>query len=209
VDSDRNVDALFIGYENQENLGLRYIMAALEADGYCCRLIPFNPENPLPVVEAAKHSSPALIGFSIIFQYTLSEFRRVTDILRSEGIRAHLTAGGHFPSLRPKTTLTALPALDTVVRFEGEITSGQILANVDRPEVWPSIQGLAFRQGGDVVVNAPRPLISDLDTLPWPHRGDSRAEMGGLPAACSPAEDVVLTAPFVALGNFTEARQVR
>lgn len=180
---NKNVDVMFVGYENQENLGLRYIMAYLESHGIRSALVPFDPDSPDNVVAEIKYANPAVIGFSIIFQYTLHEFGQIMEILRSQGIGSHFTAGGHFPSLRPHDTFAELPALDSIVRFEGEITMHELLENVHSPCTWPSIAGLAFRQGREVVINPLRTAVKNLDTLPWPQRGDVQQIVRGLGAA--------------------------
>lgn len=175
--------ALFVGYENQENLGLRYIMAYLEAHGFRTALVPFDPENPSRVVDAVRESTPELVGFSIIFQYNLHEFGRLMEALRAQGIESHFTAGGHYPSLRPERTFDELPALNSIVLFEGELTARELIEKVNRQEEWPSIKGLAFRQGTEVVINSLRPLVHDLDTLPWPLRGDIQQSARGIGVA--------------------------
>ncbi|MCL4813066.1 MAG: B12-binding domain-containing radical SAM protein [Vicinamibacteraceae bacterium] len=169
-----SLDALLIGHEEQENLGLRSILATLRAEGFRAELLPYDRRDPSPSVETALRLGPSLIGFSVIFQFTLGEFAALASALRASGCTAHLTAGGHFPSLRPAEALDAVPALDSVVRFEGERTVVELLRHLDRPESWASIPGLVFRRDGRVVVNPPRPLVADLESLPPPARGEPR-----------------------------------
>ncbi|HSW51269.1 MAG TPA: radical SAM protein [Bryobacteraceae bacterium] len=180
---EAKVDALLVGWEKQENLGLRYVMAYLRTHGLHVELAPFSPSRPESVTEAARRLRPALIGFSIIFQYNLREFAEIMRRLRRDGITAHFTAGGHYPSLCPGETLGELESLDSVVRFEGEETALELLRKLNRPAEWGSIRGLAYRDGVGVVVNPPRPLIADLDSLPWPVRGESPQTCRGMPAA--------------------------
>lgn len=177
------MDALLVGWEDQENLGLRYIAAYLESQGYRVRLVPYGPDEDDRVVEIALLERPKLIGFSIIFQYNLHEFGELMRSLRRAGVRAHFTAGGHYPSLCPERTMGELPELDSVVRFEGEVTTGVLLAYIDRPEEWRTIEGLVFRAGGEIVSNPARPLVEDLDSLPWPTRGDILQVARGIPMA--------------------------
>jgi anaerobic magnesium-protoporphyrin IX monomethyl ester cyclase len=167
-------DALFVGYEDQENLGLRSIAAYLEAHGLESVIIPFTPENPARVISAAKGYSPKLVGFSVIFQYTLDGFANLAAAMRKAGISVHFTVGGHFPSMRPREVLDALPHVDSVVRFEGEITTLELLQKLEQPHAWSSIMGLAFRRDSEVILNSPRPLIADLDSIPVPIRADYR-----------------------------------
>jgi radical SAM superfamily enzyme YgiQ (UPF0313 family) len=123
------------------------------------------------------------VGFSVIFQYNIREFSQAMEHLRSSGVTAHFTAGGHFPSLSPERTLRELPALDSVVRFEGEATALELVRKLDQRHEWRSIAGLAYRDGDRVVVNPPRPLVEDLDSLPWPVRGDTPQTCRGIPTA--------------------------
>lgn len=58
---------LLIGYENQENLGLRSIIACLHDKGYTTLLVPFFPGKDYLVLDEIKKHKPLLIGFSLIF----------------------------------------------------------------------------------------------------------------------------------------------
>ncbi len=179
----RRIDALFVGYEDQENLGLRSIIATLEAEGFHAALQPYVPGDPSGVLAAIEAHAPDLVGFSIIFQYTLDEFAELTAALREAGVQAHFTVGGHFASLRPREVLGALLHVDSVVRFEGELTTADLLRKIHQPKAWPSIEGLVFRRGSEVVVNPPHPLISDLDRLPPPVRSHPRSLPRGIRVA--------------------------
>lgn len=172
VQGDEGIDALLVGYEKQENLGLRSIRAYLQRYGRRVALTPFFPGHESLIIAAVEEYRPRLIGFSVIFQYTLEEFGNLMQDLRGSGIRSHFTAGGHFPSLRPVETLELIPELDSIVRFEGEETVSELLEFLDRPHQWKHIRGLAFRRGDEIVVNEPRPLISDLDSLPPVYRDE-------------------------------------
>jgi anaerobic magnesium-protoporphyrin IX monomethyl ester cyclase len=181
--ADSRCDALLVGYENQENLGLRSIVAFLGARGWRVCLVPFAAGLEQEVLARVQALRPRLVGFSLIFQYSLDDFAPLLALLRTGGVRAHFTAGGHFPSLRPEQTLELLPQLDSIVRFEGEQTTAELLAALDNPDWWPRIRGLAFRQGQQVAVTPVRPLIEDLDSLPPVHRDPPREAAPGIRVA--------------------------
>ena len=175
-----SMDALLVGYEDQENLGLRSIMAYLLAHGYRAFLAPFHPGREDELVAVAERMQPRLIGFSVIFQYALDDFASLMRRMREAGIRSHFTAGGHFPSLCPKETLELVPDLDSIVCFEGEETLTELLGCLERPGHWQEIRGLAFRGVDTIVMNPPRPLIADLDQLPLVHRDEPRTLWAGV-----------------------------
>ncbi len=96
----------------------------------------------------------------------------------------------------PRETLRAYPALDYVLVGEPDLTIRDLLDNLDDkinlrgPEIQKlfeahdphyqpaprdngtvdlhTIKGLAWREGGEIVINLPRPFIADLDDLPMP-----------------------------------------
>ncbi len=179
----QRTDVILVGWERQENLGLRHILSYLEGEGYRVRLVPYAPGAEDSVVRAVCEEDARLVGFSVIFQYNLRDYGELMKVLRKGGVQSHFTAGGHYPSLRPENTLREIPELDTVVRFEGELTARELLDRLDRPESWGEIAGLAFRRDGEVVVNPARPLIEDLDRLPWPARAEQLQSVRGIPMA--------------------------
>lgn len=161
------LDVLLVGYDNQENLGLRSILAYLRSKGFKADLVPANGGVEDPAVIDAILAPPArIVGFSIIFQYSVSEFEKLLAELRKRGLRSHFTAGGHFPSLQPQAALQLIPDLDSVIRYEGEEVFCDLLRLVDQPSQWDEIGSLAFRGCDRIIMNPPRPLISDLDKLP-------------------------------------------
>jgi len=181
--TDRPVDALLIGYEDAENLGLRSIVAYLQTRGQTAVLVPFRPGEEARVLRWAAQWRPRLIGFSLIFQHTVDKFGRLMSHLRDAGVAAHFTAGGHFPTMRPEQTLELLPALDSVVRCEGELTLSELLRHLDHPERWELIQGIAFRKDRRIVLTPPRPLVADLDSLPPVWRDEPRQFACGVKTA--------------------------
>ncbi|MDW7760699.1 MAG: radical SAM protein [Acidobacteriota bacterium] len=170
---------VLIGFEDQENLGLRGIAAHLQKHGIGAAVVPFNLPKTRILSEIRK-AKPAIVGFSLIFQRFFFDFRDLIAYLRDKGISAHFTMGGHFPSMDYRETLENIPGLDSVVRFEGEETLVELCRKIAEPDEWAAIRGLAFRRNGRLEVNPPRPLIADLDSLPLPLRDKKMASHRGL-----------------------------
>jgi anaerobic magnesium-protoporphyrin IX monomethyl ester cyclase len=165
------LDVLLVGAEELENLGTRYLAAVLRRHGYSVELAPFSTADDMDaVVRQAQRTRPRLVGLSIIFQYRAPEFLALASELRRFLPEVHITAGGHFPTFAASHLLRDYPALDSVVRGEGELTLLELVQKLDSPEAWHTILGLSFHRDGRVVGNPPRPLIADLDSLPFPAR---------------------------------------
>jgi anaerobic magnesium-protoporphyrin IX monomethyl ester cyclase len=160
---------LLVGFQRHSNLGLGYLASVLRQHGYEVTIVDFELDRQL-ILEKAKRLRPILIGFSLIFQSYIEYFGDLIRYLRSNGVDCHFTMGGHFPSLSYQRTLELLPQLDSVVRFEGELTLLELVDSLSSGRDWREILGIAYSVGGDVRVTPMRPLVHDLDELPFPER---------------------------------------
>lgn len=164
-------DVILVGAEELENLSTRYLAAVLRRQGYSVEIAPFSVEEEGgAVIERVRAAKPRLIGLSVIFQYRAPEFLALAADLHRIWPKAHITLGGHFPTFAAPELLGDNPALDSVVRGEGELTLLELMEKLDSPVTWDSILGLSFRRNGRIINNSPRPLIADLDNLPFPAR---------------------------------------
>lgn len=179
--ASRDCDVLLLGFEEWENLGLRSIAAFLLQHGVKAKVQTLHASKE-EILAAIGRENPEIVGFSLIFQRMLFDFADLIAFLRQAGIRAHFTMGGHFPSIEAQATLESIPGLNSVVRGEGEYTLLELFHRLHQPDTWEQIQGLAFRrsQGGEIRINPPRTKIKDLDSLPYPIRGDRLPTLRGL-----------------------------
>jgi radical SAM superfamily enzyme YgiQ (UPF0313 family) len=168
---DRNTTrpVILVGFQNQGNLGIGYLAATLRQHGYRVRVFDFETD-PEEILAAAKSLRPITMGFSLIFQFYIHRFRALMNLLRKNGIDCHFTMGGHFPSLSYQQTLDLVPELDSVARFEGELTLLELVDCLGREEEWRRIDGLAYRRGEAFISNPLRKLVDDLDQFPHPDR---------------------------------------
>jgi len=173
-------DVLLIGYEDQENLGLRSIAAFLTGHGVRAKIEPYDRSLKDNILARIRMENPGIVGFSLIFQRMLFEFADLMTYLRQNGVTAHFTVGGHFTSIEFERTLELIPELDSVVRHEGEQTLLELFHSVDQHDSWSQIKGLVYRDDGRIKVTPPRPLIQDLDSIPPPVRSGTITTHRGL-----------------------------
>lgn len=77
-------------------------------------------------------------------------------------------AGGHFFTYMIKETLTRHP-IDFIVKYEGEETLLELLREIEGgARTFNHIKGIAFSDDGRIVETPPRPLLQNLDELPFP-----------------------------------------
>ncbi len=147
--------------------GMLSIAAWLLRDGhdvlaYDC----LGPGAPLDInrqVQDVLAFDPQLVGFST----TTSSFPNAADIaLKIKESRPDIVTvcgGVHVSALREKL-LADYPAFDFMAAGEGELTMGELAADVDPA----AISGLVRRQAGVATANEPRKHIAHLDDLPFP-----------------------------------------
>ena len=179
-DASNSCDILLVGYEDEENMGLRYIAAYLKDHNVRAEIEPYRKSARDAILERIRKERPEIVGFSLIFQRMLPDFKGLIEYLRDNGVNAHFTIGGHFPTIESYKILEMIPGLDTVVRHEGEETLLELYRNLNNPDFWQQIKGIAFRTANNIKVTTPRPLIMDLDSLPFPVRNDELMTHMGL-----------------------------
>lgn len=97
---------------------------------------------------------------------TLSEDLQVCALAKQLVPGVVIIAKGSYFLRFGAETLARFPDLDLVVRGEAEITFQEVVRGMDLG----SIAGLIWRDGDRIVRNHDRPLIEDLDELPFPAR---------------------------------------
>lgn len=192
---------VLVGPEIEENLALRYLVAALHGAGHSARVVAFNRTAEVDRVAATiMDDKPGLIGFSLVAQRRYEDFGRLASLLRSRGYRGHLTAGGHFAGLRAAEVLTDTPAFDTILHHDGEeriVALAEWLehsgadarpagvmahpgdpppsANPDPPV---ELDGISWRGAGGEIRYRPPVRVVDVDQVAVPARRRSDRTLG-------------------------------
>ncbi|NMC72461.1 MAG: radical SAM protein, partial [Myxococcales bacterium] len=182
------MNVVLIGAEHEENLSTRYLAAALRQAGHRAELVAFGgPEEEAEAVRRTMAAAPGLVGLSMVFQRRAREFGALARALREAGYGGPVAAGGHFPTFAWRALLAAEPAIDLVVRHEGERTVVELAEAIERGESGErlaAIPGVVVRaDGGGVVEGPPRAHADDLDALPFPARDGPLTRHLGIPAA--------------------------
>ena len=171
-------DVVLIGYQDQGNLGMGYLAAVLQEHGHSVELIDVRDGGERIAAQLCTRQ-PLVVGFSLIFQFFLPQFRRVATKLRQAGVTSHFTIGGHYPSLCHTEVFPNFPELDSVVRYEGELTIIDLVERLRAGDDWRETPGIAYLRDGEVALSEPRALVHDLDTLPLPYRPYEALEICG------------------------------
>jgi anaerobic magnesium-protoporphyrin IX monomethyl ester cyclase len=98
------------------------------------------------------------------------EVFRIAREIKAENPSIKVAFGGPQATFTAEDTLTNIPAIDAVVRGEGEETLLEVVTMCSDGLSLEGIPGVSFRQEGKVIHNPPRERIKNLDDLPLPAR---------------------------------------
>jgi anaerobic magnesium-protoporphyrin IX monomethyl ester cyclase len=78
-----------------------------------------------------------------------------------------VTGGQHFTAL-PQESMEEYPEIDVVIRGEGEQSFAELVKTTTKKSSFRSIEGISFRSKDQIIHNPDRPLIENLEELPYP-----------------------------------------
>ncbi|HTY45505.1 MAG TPA: radical SAM protein [Patescibacteria group bacterium] len=150
-------------------MDLAYMAAVLEQRGLKCMIkdYPMYARNGWPVLE--KDIRGFAPDFLVISTTTPTLYDDITACTIAKHVDPHITTiakGAHF-LVFDTDVLRTFSDLDVVMRGETEMTIAEIASGSDLRR----IKGITFRSSeGDLVRNEDRPLVDDLNALPYPAR---------------------------------------
>jgi len=153
-------------------LGLLYMGAVLEKEGVDVRIVPADIKNLSwkDIKQEILDTRPDIIGIPSTTENRFQSFKLV-KLAKKTYPQATVIMGGPHASMAAEDSLARIPELDLVVRGEGEETIVELCRwheDGKNPQALGSIAGISYREDGRVKSNPARPLIKDLDSLPYP-----------------------------------------
>ncbi|NLW95164.1 MAG: radical SAM protein [Chlamydiae bacterium] len=152
-------------------LGLAYVAAVLERSGIPFELLDANGlgMSLKDILAVVREKQPAAVGATMMTSM-LAAARELADGVKALPRPPLLIFGGPHPTIAPEEALERGGA-DICVRGEGEETILDLMARLGRGTAgWRDVPGISFRDKGEVVHTPDRPLIRDLDSIPFPAR---------------------------------------
>lgn len=152
-------------------LGTLYVAAVLRDAGHEVVFINGAFISHNEVIAKTETFNPDFIGiYSTTFGWKKAK-GTAADLRGSLGKEVFICAGGPYPiAVKEKCFSDDEGVFDAIVTGEGEHTCLEILERLRASRDLDGVQGVAYRKNGTVVQNPPRPLIVDLDSLPFPAR---------------------------------------
>lgn len=162
----------------QHHLGMAYIQALLAKHGYNSKQVIPPPESTLKeCAELLIATNAPIIGFSC-YETNCYLIRSLAAYIKRKKPSTVIIVGGPTATFLDEIILTYIPEIDIVVRFEGEITTLELISHIfegKSPDHLYDIKGISFRGNGSIARTSDRPLFhsgtgneGELDGLPSP-----------------------------------------
>jgi radical SAM superfamily enzyme YgiQ (UPF0313 family) len=151
-------------------LGIMMIAAVARQEGFPdMHILDMKVEDWMPerCVDELVKLAPAVVGLSAM-TYEAGCLHEVAKLLKQRLPDTFVVAGGPHPSVAAEDVLKD-PAVDFVVRGEGEFTFAELLKGLEQGRTdWSECMGLSWRKDGVVTHNPDRPPPQKLDEMPFP-----------------------------------------
>jgi anaerobic magnesium-protoporphyrin IX monomethyl ester cyclase len=177
------VRVLLAGPDFEENLSIRYLASSLQAKRHEALLAVFNSADDVEAV-AEQAGEAEIVGLSVCFQSRAQEFLALARRIKELYPEKLIVGGGHYASCAAQPLLEHHPELDIIAIHESEQTLLEIVAAAAKlKEDLPKINGIAYREDGQVRFTEKRRTMDDLDTLPFPVRAGRIHSIAGVPTS--------------------------
>jgi radical SAM superfamily enzyme YgiQ (UPF0313 family) len=152
-------------------LGTLYVAAVLQRAGHDVKFFNGAFMTHEAVRAGVLGFDPGFIGiYSTTFGWQKAK-KTAADLRKDLGGGAFFCVGGPYPiAVQERCLEDAGDCIDAVVTGEGEFTVLEMIGRIEAGRSFDGVLGVAYRDGNMIVKNPPRPLISDLDSLPFPAR---------------------------------------
>lgn len=153
-------------------LNLAYLASSLRAAGHEVKIIdataPYRRWDSAAIAGAVSDFRPHFIGVTLTIAFIPQTYRYLQELKR---MKVPIVAGGPHANALPEEVLAH--NVDIVAIGEGEETVVELAEYFLGNTSLDKIKGICFKdKAGATVYTAARPLIQDLDTIPFPDFGD-------------------------------------
>jgi radical SAM superfamily enzyme YgiQ (UPF0313 family) len=149
-------------------LGMATIAAVLRENGHDVEICDPTFENKRFVFDRLARTDYGILGLNA-FTMSYNLALAFAAFAKEKNPRVLTVLGGIHPTILPDQVIRD-PRVDVVVTGEGEFTMLEIVRGMEKKGALADVPGLLFKPDGEPRRTPPRPLIADLDSLPFPAR---------------------------------------
>ncbi|MFX0076890.1 MAG: B12-binding domain-containing radical SAM protein [Candidatus Hermodarchaeota archaeon] len=163
-------------------LGICYLSSILKKENYQVDIIDqagkgFNLNH---IIKWIKKKDPDILGFSTLTASGSGISAALTSIeVKKWNPNIKIVFGNRHVNHNDFRVLNKYPEVDLCVRGEGELTFMELINALEKNKPLKDVKGLTYRENGKIKRNDDRPLIKDLDAIPFPDRKALELEYTG------------------------------
>ncbi|PVX24614.1 MAG: hypothetical protein CW691_07040 [Candidatus Bathyarchaeum sp.] len=152
-------------------LGMLYIASYLRENGVDISIIDEAAQgySIKDTLDWVKKEDPDILGFSTL-SATGRKAALIAEKVKQENPNVKIAFGNFFATFNAERILKKYPSVDYIIRGEGEHTSLELALCLERKGDLKKVLGIDFRNNGQIISTPDRPLIKDIDSLPFPDR---------------------------------------
>ncbi|KPV64516.1 MAG: coproporphyrinogen III oxidase [Candidatus Bathyarchaeota archaeon BA2] len=152
-------------------LGILYCAGVLMNEGIEVSILdqPAKRFSLNQTVNWVKKEDPDILGFSVLLS-AAKEAPKIAERVKAENPNITIVFGNYHATFNPERILEKYPFVDVVARSEGEHTSLELARCLEKDGDLNNVEGIAFRKAGKIIFTPDRPLIKNVDELPFPDR---------------------------------------
>lgn len=153
----------------QPPLGLATVASILEKRGYKVEIIDASALkiNENEIVNKITKNNIKIVGITSMTP-TFNSAVRVVKAIKKADNSCFIIMGGPHVTILPQKTMKDVPEVDAVIIGEGDITTIELIEAIKNKRKFSKISGICYRNNGKIITNPSRPLIKDLNILPFP-----------------------------------------
>ena len=164
-----DIEPQIVNWQGYFYYGVAILSAVLRKKGHQTSLIHITqPVNQSDFIRDIKKQGPDLIGFSSTSHMYLYVKKLASYLVKAE-IDVPTIYGGIHPTIAPDEAIQ-IEGIDMICRGEGEDAIVELCRKLEKDEDPSHIQNLWVKHGETLIKNPLRPLIGDLDDLPFADR---------------------------------------
>jgi len=153
-------------------ISLGYIAASLAMHGIESALAEIDVITPRTGQEIANFVidfKPEVVGFSV-YQDNIALALALAKLIKTIDPRILVVIGGPQATFMPQEALRQMPAVDVIVRGEGEVVLPALVNCFAKRRSFARVKGIAFREGRSYVDTGPQSFIRHLDDFASPYQ---------------------------------------
>ncbi|WP_309492288.1 B12-binding domain-containing radical SAM protein [Candidatus Hecatella orcuttiae] len=153
------------------SMGLAYLAAVLEQHGYAVEILdaPALQVTHEQLPRELERRKPDLVGVTATTA-VIGSALKTAETAKAVLPEATVVLGGAHLTFTQETTMSLCPSVDVGVVGEGEYTLLELVQTLEKGGSLKDVKGIIYREDGRLVKTPPRPLIANLDELPFPAR---------------------------------------